>query len=76
MPDHRLQQTRATLPEGYQFGDGKWTPKQVAAAREVERRTAGHAMLKFRLGEYVRVTFAQPVSRSRDCSKPPSTERF
>lgn len=31
MPEIRLQRARATLPEGYQFGDGKWTPEQVIA---------------------------------------------
>jgi hypothetical protein len=36
MPEIRLQRARATLPEGYQFGDGKWTPEQVKAKRYEE----------------------------------------
>lgn len=34
MPDARLQRTRATLPEGYQFGDAS-SPSDRASARKV-----------------------------------------
>lgn len=30
MPDTRLLKTRATLPEGYQFGDGRFSDPMLA----------------------------------------------
>lgn len=44
MPESRIERTCPSLPVGYQFGDAKWTPEQVIAAREVERRTVGVAI--------------------------------
>lgn len=59
MPIARLERTRATLPPDYQFGEGKWTPEQVIAAREVERRTSGTSSRKFRCDVYLGLVSAR-----------------